>query len=254
MAYAQTTYATLKALLLKRVGGQGRFWTNFELGLALNEALSVWQLLVGEFSTQSQLSTSALGGEVEDLYYPATGTSDMVVAGSTATAPLPLSVWRVGTDVQTHTTGSLFTFNKLVQVTLPELDHGSPGWRTGSASTPAYWAPSGLNKIIFSPRPNTYVRLDYYRGDQLLVEESDYVQLGDEELNRILDYAVWQLNIKSGTQEAFTNTEPLKQLFQAAAMLRNSKLRGSQLYKDVMGADRGETQPERDAEPQRGAR
>lgn len=254
MAYANTSYATLKALLLKRVGGQGKFWTNFELGLALNEALSVWQLLVGEFSTQSQLSTSALGDEVEDLYYPATGTSDMVVVESTATAPLPLSVWRVGTDVQTHTTGSLYAFSKLTPVSLPELDHGKPGWRTGTAAAAEYWAPCGLNKIIFSPRPNSYVRLDYYRGDQLLVEEGDYVQLGDEELNRILDYAVWQLNVKSGTQEAFNNTKALREQMLKAAGLRNSKLRGSQLYKDVMGADRGETQPERDAEPQQGAR
>lgn len=254
MAYAQTTFATLKALLKERVGGHDNFWTNFEFGLAINEALSVWQLMVGEFSTQSQLSTSSLGGEVEDLYYPATGTSDMVVVSSTATAPLPLSVWRVGTDVQTHTTGQLYAFPKLVQGTLPEFDHGYPGWRTGTATTAEYWAPCGLNKIIFYPRPNTWVRLDYYRGDQLLVDEADYIQLGNEEINRLLDYAVWQLNIKCGTAEAFTNTEPLKQLMDLAATLRNQKLRGSLLYKDFMGADRGEGQPNRDAPNQAGGR
>lgn len=254
MAYAQTTYATLKALLKERVGGHDNFWTNFEFGLAINEALSVWQLMVGEFSTQAQMSTSVLGGEVEDLYYPATGTSDMVVVQSTATAPLPLSVWRVGTDVQTHTTGSLYSFPKLIEASLPEFDHGYPGWRTGSTGTPEYWAPCGLNKIIFYPRPNTWIRLDYYRGDQPLTEESDYVQLGNEELNRILDYAVWQLNIKCGTQEAFANTEPLKQLFEAAAQFRNAKLRGSLLYKSFMGEDRGEGQPGREATPKAGAR
>jgi len=254
VAYAQTSFATLKALLNKRVGGQGNFWNDFELGLALNEALSVWQVLVGEFSTQAQLATGSLGGEVEDLYYPATGTSDMVVAHSTATAPLPLSVWRVGTDVQTHTTGSLYTFSKLVQVTLPELDYGSPGWRTGTAAAADSWAPCGLNKIIFSPRPNSYVRLDYFRGDQPLTAEADYVQLGNEELNRVLDYAVWQLNVKSGTEEAFTSSEPLKQLFLTAANLRNTKLKGSLLYKRFMGQDRGENQPTREAANVKGAR
>lgn len=252
MAYAQTTFATLKALLKERAGGHENFWSNFELGLAINEALSVWQLMVGEFSNQTQFPVASITGEVEDLYYPATGTSDMQdVADPTG---IPLSVWRVGTDVTTHVTGELYAFGKLIESSVPEFDTGYPGWRTGSASTAEYWAPCGLNKIVFYPRPNTPLRIDYYKGSQLLVEETDYIQLGNEELNRILDYAVWQMNVKSGTEEAFNNTEPLRALFKAAAELRNSKLRGSQLYKDFMGEDRGEGEPGRDMPPQEGAR
>lgn len=254
MAYAATTLTTLKARVKERVGGRDNFWTDHEFEIAINEALNLWQLLVGEFSYQSKIAPASLGDEVEDLYFPATATSDMVVPETATQAPLPLSVWRIGTDVQTTTTGALQVFDKLVQATLPEYDHGYPGWRTGSATTPAYWAPAGLNKVIFYPRPNTYLRIDYYSGDRFLTSGASYVQLGDEELNRIIDYAVWQLNIKCGTEEAFNLTNPLKELFLLAASTRNSKLRGSQLYKDYMGADRGEMQPDRDAAPQKGGR
>lgn len=254
MAYAATTFSTLKALLKERAGGGDNFWTDFEYGFAINEALNVWQLLVGEFSAQAKWAPADLGDEIEDLYYPSSGGREFLIPGTATQAPLPLSVWRVGTDVTTNSTATLNSFAKLIQASLPELDYGYPGWRTGTAATPEYWCPAGLNKIVFYPRPNTHLRLDYYTGDQLLVAEGDYVQLGDEELNRILDYAVWQLNVKSGTEEAFTTTKPLRELFLLAAGLRNQKLRGSQLYKDFMGDDRGETQPDRDAVPQKGAR
>jgi hypothetical protein len=141
-----------------------------------------------------------------------------------------------------------------VQASLPEYDYGYPGWRTGTATTPSLWAPCGINKIVFYPRSSVTLRLDYYTGDRLLNDEEDTVQLGDEELNRVLDYAVWQLNIKSGTEEAFNTTNPLRALFLLAASLRNQKLRGSQLYKDYMGADRAELQPKREATPQAGGR
>jgi hypothetical protein len=254
MAYALTTYSALKGLLKKRVGSNGTFWSEFEYGMAVNEALNVWQLLTGEFSSQGKVAPSDISSEFYSLYNPSSGAMTMVLPGTSTAAPLPLSVWRIGTDVTTNTTGALNSFAKLVQASLPELDYGYTNWRTGTAATPEYWVPNGLNQVVFYPRPSTHVRVDYYRGTQLLVAETDAVQLGDEELNRILDYAVWQLNIKAGTEEAFGTTGPLRELFLLAAQLRNSKLRGSQLYKDFLGGDRGEVQPDRNANAQNGAR
>jgi hypothetical protein len=254
MAYALTTYAQLKAQLKERVGSNGTFWSEFEYGMAVNEALNVWQVLTGEFSFQSKVTPGGLTSEFYDLYIPESGVVDMIIPGTNNTAPLPLSVWRVGTDVTTNTTGTLNSFNKLVQASLPEIDYGYLGWRTGSAAAADQWFPMGVNQLGFNPRPNSHLRIDYYRGDQLLILDDDVVQLGDEELNRILDYAVWQLNVKAGTEEAFTSSGPLRELFLLAAQLRNSKLRGSQLYKDFMGEDRGEVLPDRDATPQQGAR
>lgn len=253
-AYARTTFAQLKARLADRVGGQERFWTAFEFEMAINEALNVWQLLVGEFSYSAQMTTYQ--DSFDQLYAVGgtTGTCYLKVVESTADAPYPLSVWRVGRDTATHTTGSLYAFPKLVQASVLDLDNISTSWVTTATATADYWCPAGVNRIVWAPVPNTPVRVDYYRGDRLLDDDADYVQLGDEELNRILDYAVWQLNVKSGTEEAFNNTNPLKGLFGLAAKLRNQKLRQSQLYKDVMGGDYGEAQPSREAAPQAGGR
>lgn len=260
MAYARTTFEQLKDQLSERVGGATAFWNDFEKEEAINEALAVWQLLVGEFST---LAFLPMVDEYLTVYDPASGLVNMVdTVDTTVEAPMPLSIKRIqqirATEVETggETTLIIDTV-KLIQASLPDLDKGiDPAFRTSTAttSTVRYWAPQGINKVIANPLANTTLQVDYYRGNRLLTNNTDYVQLGDEELDRVLGYAVWYLNVKSGTQEAFATTKPLKDMFFLAAKLRNSKLRGSQLYKDFLGADYGENQPQREALPQSGGR
>ena len=213
----------------------------------------MWQVLVGEFSARATWAAAAATLSFEDLYNPATGGTDLVVAGGTTTAPIPLSVWRMGT-VATRTTGGLDSYPKLAEVSAPELDYASPGWPAVAATTIESWAPYGLNKVVFPVHTAATLNVDYYTGDKILDSSTSYVQLGDEELQAILVYAVWYLNIKSGTDEAFNSTKPLRDMFILAAALRGGKLRKSQLYKDYMGADQGEALPSRDAAPQKGGR
>jgi hypothetical protein len=254
LAYAKTTFTQLKTRLAQRVGGQGTFWAEAEAEIALNEALNVWHLLVGEFQATGVLLSSGISQEVAELYVPGSSTINIKQeTATTSSANMPLSILRMATVVHT-TTGALFSYPKLQQISWPDLDYGFSGWKTGTAGTPDYWLPFGVNKVIFSPRPNQTIKVDYYRGDRLLNVNTDYIQLGDEEINRILDYAVWQMNVKSGTEEAFGTTGPLKELFMFAAEFRNQKLRSSQLYKDFLGADYGEAQPLREAVKQKAAR
>lgn len=49
MAYQRVTLAQLEDRLAERVGGDETFWTEPERRAAINEALSVWQLLTGQF-------------------------------------------------------------------------------------------------------------------------------------------------------------------------------------------------------------
>jgi hypothetical protein len=49
VAYQRVTLSQLKDRLAERLGGQGRFWSEAEQELALNEALAVWQLMTGDF-------------------------------------------------------------------------------------------------------------------------------------------------------------------------------------------------------------
>lgn len=268
MAYAATTLATLKSRLSQLVGGQGRFWSAFEQEVALNEALSIWHLMVGEFSYAAFATGTAGENILMTLFNPATGATPLYVyttGTATTTAPVSLSINRVGTvATQTTETGvgdaittsTRSTYPKLTQVSVPDLDYQWGGWHTATTSVTEYWAPWGLNQMVVPAIPSSEIRVDYYRADRLLVADADYIQLGDEELNKILAYALWQLNFKSGTEEAFKNTAPLRELFLFAATTRNQRLRSSQLYRDFMGADYGVSQSEllKETIPQKAAR
>lgn len=59
MAYQRTSLSQLKARLLERLGGQGRFWSEAEQELAINEALAVWQLMTGDFVLSRRVDYAA---------------------------------------------------------------------------------------------------------------------------------------------------------------------------------------------------
>lgn len=240
MAYSRTTLSTLKDRLAKRLGGQGTFWTTHELGDAINEALAVWQLMTGDFVKTETLSMS--GGDVTkfnpiELYDP-TG-----VSGTDLSAP-PMSIFRLS-----------IAGAKLTPASIEEFDTGLYGWRlTSGADVPYIWAPLGITHLFFYPIPDAAqsVLVEYYRGDKMLTTDGTYINLGDEELDKILDYAQWYLTFKSGTKEGVENSSPLKDMFLAAATLRAEKLRGSALYSKFMGfaPDKRGTE----ATPQKGLR
>lgn len=263
MAFGLVTLEDLIGLLDKRIGGQATFWSVFEKEMAINEALNVWQLLVGEFSAEGFVDPddAEFVDSIKKLVDIDTGTSTTFqLIETTDTVPLPrnLSIrraWRVGTATTVvGTTTATYTYEiPLHQIAEEELGYEHQDWVGDTASTaPDYWFPGGVNLVGFYPRAaggvgqEHTVYLEYYSGSRILNHYSDYLQLGAEEVDRILDYSVWHLNIKSGTDEAFKNTSPLKPLFMMAAKLRNSKLRGSQLYKDYQGSDYGESLPDRD--------
>jgi hypothetical protein len=137
------------------------------------------------------------------------------------------------------------------------MDQGFWG-RQGSASgTPDYWAPLGIDKFVVYPKASTtqYVGVQYYSADpRLNLDDTAYIDLGDEELLRILDYAQWALAFKEGLQEAIVNVQPLKEMFLTAARLRNQRLRNTAPYRDYMGPSRDEAEPARDVKPQEGMR
>lgn len=56
MAYQRVTLADLKARLAERLGGDETFWSEPQREAAINEALSAWQLLTGEFVAVSTVT------------------------------------------------------------------------------------------------------------------------------------------------------------------------------------------------------
>lgn len=134
----------------------------------------------------------------------------------------------------------------LTQTSVYELDTGNPSWRK-TYGTPRYWAPDGLDWFAVSPAPRGGgLILEGYKEPPVLEEDRDFIDIGDEELVRLLDYAQWYLAFKQGPSEAVQNVDPLFNQMMEAATLRNSRLRASAFYREYMGIHRDE--------PQRGTR
>jgi hypothetical protein len=233
MAYARTSLGEFRSMMKERLGGNGVFWAEQEINEALNEALCVWQLLTGDFvlSRNQTLPAGQAVVELDTTQIPSMHVVRMRRGSTTGSALFPISIF--------------------------ELDQGFYGRQSATSGTPEYWAPFGVDRVLIYPPASTTqtVNIQYYSADPRIgLSSSLYLDIGDEEIQALLNYAQWVLSFKEGLTEAFENVDPLKEIFLLAARLRNAKLRGTSLYKNYMGNDRDETKPTRDATEQGGLR
>ncbi|MDQ3803276.1 MAG: hypothetical protein M3416_05415 [Acidobacteriota bacterium] len=105
-----------------------------------------------------------------------------------------------------------------------DLDAHVPGWQHSSGAPEAV-ALSGQNLLaLYSVPDGVYsVTLDVVRNAVVPSEDGNYVQIGREFLDVLLDYAVHLAMFKCGGQ-AFADTMPLYERFMKAAAAFNSKL------------------------------
>ena len=242
MAYARTTVATLRSILTERLGGQSTFYTQTEIDQALNESLSVWQLLTGEYTAEHSQALAA-GSDV--------------ISVDTTVAPPPAGVIRIraahGTGTAAATTGTALYTESLFE--MDQETWNRQLYSSASSGTPLNWAPLGYDRFVVHPPAATTqtVGIMYLSGDvRLSTDGTTYLDLGDEEIQKIVEYAHWFLAFKEGLKEAFENVSPLKDMFLTAARLRNQKLRNTAPYRDYMAMDRAEAQPDRGSKPQEG--
>lgn len=219
MAYQRVTLATLKQRLQEKVGNTSIFWTSIEGRDAIDEAICYWQGLTGEWSETRNLSCDGS---------PILGLPSQSV-----------SLFRVSyvSSINSFGPGS-----PLVMTSLSELDNGYPGW-TAVTGTPVMWAPIGISKIAIYPKASVgYLALESYKEAPVLLNDSDYIDIGDEEIVRLLGYAQWYLSYKEGVKEAVENVDPLLQGIVQAAILRNKRLLKSAFYRTFAGLQREEFQ------------
>lgn len=224
MAYTAVTLATLQSQLGDR-WEDVPFWTDEEARLALNEALRVWNLLTGQWKRRVTQTTTA-----NTVWYT---LPSMIIANA-----------RVE-----------FNGRPLEQTSLTELDNGRPNWENektnsgGSVPTrPALWAPAGLTLMAIWPADaagsNSLV-IDGVRATPTLARTDDYIDIGQEELNAILGYALHAVSLKAGGS-IFRATLPHYKTFITAAADKNDRLRASNMYRWAMGLDVNRVQrPER---------
>jgi hypothetical protein len=213
MAFTTTTLAQLEARLADRFEST-IFWTAEESRLAINEALRVWNLLIGFWKARVILPTVA-----GQTWYP---------------TPAPL-LYPVRMD---------FGNAPLVLTSLFDLDLGHPSWEgettatPGNPASPMVWVPLGLTQFAIWPADaigqNSLV-LDGVTVAPQLVMLTDYLDLGEEEVGLLLGFALHVLTWKVGG-DRFAATLPFYQAFLKAAMARNARLASFKAFETLEDA------------------
>lgn len=223
MPYTVVTLAQLKVSIARRVDGAA-FWTDEEARLAINETLRDWNLLTGRWRTTVVLSTAAPVSGTPTIEYalPSSITYGMRVRQGSNPALNPTSIY--------------------------ELEYGRPTWRfetvvsgAGVPTMPLLWAPQSLQTIVIWPATNTAgvndLLVEGVAATPILVTDGSTVDLSEEVLDVLSDYAVHLLAFKEGgprwraTMDNFT-------AFLKAAAEENGLLKRSLAYRRMAGLDR----------------
>jgi hypothetical protein len=217
MAYAVITLSELKKRISAKRDGILQ-WTPDEERLAINEALRFWNLLTGRWRRRAAQNTSI--GTVEYIL-PSTMTYGMriVVNG------IPLTISSV-----------------------TELDLSRPTWRSETVAsggdvptTSIIWAPISLQRIAIWPAMNSVVVngfvADGVSATPVLTEDGDFIDLGEEFLDLLLNYVLHLLAFKTGGP-TWAATLPFYRAFLTAAAEENGVIKANQKFRRWAGLDR----------------
>lgn len=201
--YQRVTLSDIKSRLMARTDGVGVFWPNQDLVFAINEAINLWQSFTGDWTLKGTL----------------------VVPGSN-----PINVPKDLTSV----TRVLYNGTPLTLMSMTEMDRGIPGW-IDDVGTPLYWISNGINQILLSPFPTSgSIVIEGFSKGPILRQDVDYINIGDEELTRMLEYAEHYLAFKEGMPELKNKSEGYTNWIMAM-VARNGQLADSSIYRYAMG-------------------
>lgn len=116
-----------------------------------------------------------------------------------------------------------------------ELDTYLPTWATPTPtpfSSSTFAGMAGRNLLAIGPLLSVIcaIDVDLVRNMPVPAIDGDFLQVGREEVDDILDYAQHIATFKSGGQE-FLDTVPLRDSFLNKVLLKNSRLRAAAFYK-----------------------
>lgn len=218
MSFQQVSLGTLKARLADRYESVP-YWSADEARRALNEGLRVFSAATGFWRTP---------------YLTQTVPNDPYVA-------LP------GTLVQ----GTRVMWNDLPlePASLFDFDYALTNWRgtttatAGAPSRPVYWARISLSLLVIYPADafasvgGTHaLTINGIRNTPILVNDADWVDLGQEQFDVLLGYAAHVLAFKLGG-EALVASYPGWLAFLKAAAQENAQFAASAFYRRVVGLD-----------------
>lgn len=218
MAFQRFTLADLQSDL-KASWDSSPFWTDAEATRYINHALRFWNLLTGFWKETVLVTTPAPVSPYVSL--PGSLTFGMqVVWGSTGKA-LQLS--------------GLF-----------DLDMGRPRWEeettaSGGAvpTVPTLWCPSGMKELVIWPQDAATglpLLIDGVAATPILVNPGDFIDIGDQDVGPILDFALHVAAFKRGRAAVSATALRLRSFLQAA-QAQNSRLSYSSVFRKALGLD-----------------
>jgi hypothetical protein len=219
MPNQQVTLAQFRLNLQESYEGTP-FWSDTEANRAINESLRWWNLLTGYWRKMETITTVA-----NQVFYSLSSTLIMPCRVHFSSYPMDI--------------GSIFDMNQ-----------GRPGWRgettatSGAPSRPTIWCPVGLKRIAIWPADsvgNTTLVVDSIRTTPVLVNDTDFVDIGREELSSLGGEALHIAAFKEGGRR-WQATFHFHQEFIKCALQRNGMLYASDIYRRAAGIDTGRSQ------------
>lgn len=220
MAYQQVTLATCQARLRDRVESVP-WWTPAEATSAINEALRLWNAMVGFWQ------------------------------GVYTTVAVPFDPFVALPSTLVKSARVLWNGLPLEPASSADLDYGFPNWRGSIAGTgngiparPSYWAPFSLTLLAIYPADPfpapggslNSLMVEGVRQTPILVNPTDYIDIGQEALSTLLGYAQHVLAFKVGGS-TLVASYPGWLAFLKAGAAENRQFAASAYYRLAAGAD-----------------
>lgn len=234
MPYQQVTRAQFRQLVRNQLGSNTLFWRDDEINKLIQESLRLWNLLTGYWKARVTLTTTA-----GTVWYalPSSITSNMRLS------------WR---DYP------------LTPASSSDMDFGRPNWESEKTtdggdvpSRPQHFIVAALNLVGIWPADaagNSNLVVDGIASTPILTKDTDFIDIGQEEFNALLDYIQHAGAFKEGGGE-FAATKGMMEAFLKAAGQRSAMLRASASYRKYLGLNRNrQQQPFKLAEDKVGAR
>lgn len=235
MPYTQLTLAQLRVLLQNQLGAASTtFWIDAELNFYINETLRLFNALTGYWKTPILLGTGSPAATVANQVY-------YTIPSATLTSGM-----RVSFNGQPLYQGSLF-----------ELDMAKPNW-VGETTTsggkvptsPKIWAPVAMNMIAIWPADaagGNSLTCEGVAKTPILVADGDYLNLGEQELDGLLDGMQHVAVFKEGGAEFKATQSDLQGMVDQASETA-AQIQAYSKYREWMGWDADEEEiPQRTA-------
>lgn len=191
------------------------YWSATEANDAINEALRQFNMYTGYWRGSVTINTTA-----NTVFYAVSNT-------------------------MTRATRMYRSGKALGRKSIVELYRQRRNWRTqttasggGVPTTVQEWAPIGLNNIAIWPAHaagGLTLTLDAVKITPILTADGDFVDLGSEEQDALLDECMWILTFKRPSLRDVMRQR--HEHFLQACLERNDQLRASSHFRHVLGLD-----------------